>query len=281
VNTLTIIAFCEAIVCYFSTSLGFVLQKKGISWLDNHGEKDRRYYSNLCLWLIGYALLNLAIIPNYLALGVLNSYIVNAISGLNIVFVVFLSKLVLKESIYRLDYFYTFIMCTSIVLINLVDRNVGAAMTIQVNYAYLAAAIPIIIFLIWGIARVTKIIQPTSGLQAIFLAALGGGMSGSMVTYLKILEIERGMHILSYLTSPFLYCFLAVALLSMVAFQLAYKMGAMILVGPAQFATMVFYPVMISYPIFQIPVNPIQMICFLVIILSVGLMVYNHNVLKK
>lgn len=280
-NTLTIIAFCEAVLCYFCTSLGFVLQKKGIGWLGYQGTKDRRYYLDLWLWLIGYVLLNLAIIPSYLALGVLNSYILNAISGLNIVFTIFLSKLLLKEAIFLLDYVYSFIMCIAIALINLVDRTSGAVLTVHPLYSYLVAAIPIGLFLVWALLRITKTIQSSSGLQAIFLAAIGGSMSGLMVIYLKILEIKLGMRILSYVTSTYLYCFIAVALLSMIAFQIAYKMGAMILVGPAQFATMVFYPALAAYPIFQLPINLVQVICLGVIVITVGLMVYNHNVPKE
>jgi hypothetical protein len=70
---------------------------------------------------------------------------------------------------------------------------------------------------------------------------------------------------------------LIVSLLSQVAFQIAYKMGKMIPVGSAQYATTVFYPVLAAYPISQLPVHPVQVICFSVIIVTVVLMVYNHS----
>ncbi|MGE5604146.1 MAG: hypothetical protein ACM3YE_00455, partial [Bacteroidota bacterium] len=115
----TVIAFGEAVLGYFCTSLGFVLQKKGIGWLGHTGSKGPDYYRNLWVWSIGFALLNLAVLPNYLSLGVLNAYVVNAISGLNIVFMIFLSRLILNEPLLTRDYIYTLIMCAAIVAINL------------------------------------------------------------------------------------------------------------------------------------------------------------------
>jgi hypothetical protein len=277
VNISVIIAFSEAVFCYFLVSLGFVLQKKGIRWLDLKGTKNPTFVTNRRIWFIGLILLNLAIIPNYLALGVLSSYIVNAISGLNIVFTIFLSKLILNETLFFLDYIYTFIMCAAIAIINLIDQTSGAVQTIHSRYAYWAAIIPIGLLLIWFILHRTKLIRPASNYQAILLAALGGSMSGLMVTYLKILEIQQGMALLSYIASPYFYCFLAVALLSMVAFQITYKMAAMIVVGPSQYAMMIFYPTLAAYLIFQIPVHPIQIVSFAVIIITVGLMMYLHS----
>lgn len=280
-NFFAITAFGEAVLCYFFISLGFVLQKKGISWLGYQGAKDHRFYINRRLWFIGYILLNLAIIPNYLSLGVLNSYIVNAISGLNIIFTIFLSKFILNEKLFFLDYIYSFIMCTAIAVINFLDQTSNAALTIHTRYAYWAGAIPVGMFLIWAILHSIKVIRPTSSRQAILLAALGGSMSGLMVTYLKILEIQHGMKILSYIFSPYLYLFFTVALLSMVAFQIAYKMADMIVVGPSQYAMMIFYPTVSAYLIFQVPVHPIQVFCFTLIVVTVGFMVYLHNSPEK
>lgn len=274
-NTSIVIALIEAVFSYFCIALGFVLQKKGIDWLGYRGEKDHRYYRNLRFWLTGLALLILAGIPNYLALKVLNVQMINAVSSLNIVFMVFLSKLILKEALFLIDYVYTLIISTAIILINIVDR--GAALTFIAGYAYLAAAVPIGLFLVWTVLRVTKVMKHGSGLQAILLAVLGGGMSGLMPTYMKILQIQWGTQLFFYLNSSYFYCFLIVALLSQVAFQIAYKMGKMVPVGSAQYATTVFYPVLAAYPISQQPVRPVQVICFIVIVVTVVLMVYKHN----
>jgi uncharacterized membrane protein len=269
------IALIEAIFSYFCIALGFVLQKKGIDWLGYQGEKGRRYHSNLQFWLAGLVLLILAGIPNYLALQVLNVQMINAFSSLNIVFMIFLSKLVLKEKLFLLDYVYTLIICSAILLINLVDH--GAALTVIAGYAFLAAALPIGLFLIWILLRVVKVLKHGSGLQAILLAVLGGCMSGLMPTFMKILQIQWGAQFFSYLISPYLYCFLIVSLLSQVALQVAYKMGKMIPVGSAQYATTVFYPILAAYPISQLPIRPVQGFCFIVIVVTVVLMVCQHN----
>lgn len=276
-NSQFIIALMEAVASYFSISLGFVLQKKGVGWIGYPGKKDSRYYQTFGIWLAGYALLNLAIIPNYFALRVLNPYLVNAVSGLNIVFMIFLSAWILKEKLFSLAYFFTGIICLSIATINLVEHNTNSSPSILPGYAYLAALVPITLFLGWILLRFWRILTKESRLQAVLLASAGGGMSGLMVTYLKLLQLECGTNIVGYLTSPYLYLLLAVSVLSMIAIQMAYKMGDMILVGPAQFASMVFYPVVSAYFIFQSPVNPIQIICFAVIIIAVILMVYSHS----
>lgn len=273
----TVWALLETLFSYFSVSLGFVLQKKGIGWLSHHGKKDAAFFQNLALWSIGFILLNLAVLPNYLALRVLNAYIVNAVSGLNIVFMVFLSGLVLKEKIHPLDYLYTLVMCLSIALINLADRSGAAVLTVRAGYAFGALSVPLGIFILWFLFQKRPFFKKNLSLQAILLAASGGGMSGLMVTYLKILQMKEGGRILAYLSSPYLYCFFTVSILSLVAVQYAYRMGAMILVGPAQFATMVFYPVLASYFIFAIPVNLTQVFCFALIIVTVFLMVHRHH----
>lgn len=242
------------------------------------GSKGPDYYRNLWIWSIGFALLNLAVLPNYLSLGVLNAYVVNAISGLNIVFMIFLSRLILNEPLLTRDYIYTLIMCAAIVAINLADRTGGSVLTVQAGFAYLAAAIPVGSLLVWLLLRAAKFLRPASGVQALWLAAASGSMSGLMITYMKILHMERGTRLLSYLSSPYLYCFIIVSALSMVAIQMAYRMGTMILVGPAQFATTVFYPILAAYPIFSLPVNPVQVICFLVIVTIVVLMVKEHTI---
>ena len=270
-------ALLETLFSYFSVSLGFVLQKKGIGWLSHRGPKNRLFLQNLSFWLIGFILLNLAVVPNYLALQVLNAYIVNAVSGLNIVFMVFLSGWVLKEKIYPLDYVYTVMMCGCIAVINLTDRSGAAVLTVKPGFAYAAAGLPVGIFLLWWLLRNNRLLTRNIPPSAILLAACGGAMSGLMVTYLKILQMTKGGQLLAYLSSPYLYCFLTVSILSLVAIQYAYRIGAMILVGPAQFAMMVFYPVFASYFIFKMPVNPVQLFCFTLIVATVVLMVRRHS----
>lgn len=279
-NVWTLIAIIEAVFSYFCIALGFVCQKKGIDWLGYQGPKDNRYFCNLKLWFSGLSLLILGGIPNYLALKVLNVHLIDAISGLNIVFMVFLSRLILKEILFVLDYVYSVILCAAaIILIYLVDRSAG--LNIKAEYAYLAADIPMGLFLVWGVLRVAKLIKRGSRLQAIFLAALGGGMSGLLAIYMKILQMEWGAQIFSYPFSPYFYCLLIVSLLSQVALQISYKMESMILVGPAQYATTVFYSVLAAYPVFQLPIRPLQIICFIVIITSVVLMVHGHSIQKN
>lgn len=273
-----ILAICEAIACYFCLSLGFVLQKKGIGWIGHTGPKDKSYQHSLIIWILGFIFMNLAVLPNFLALRVLNAYVVNAISGLNIVFLVFLSRFLLGETIIKTDYIYSGLMLAAIVGVNLIDQRHSGNSGFSQPMAYFFAALPIAFFVIYLLIKTLKSPFAQNGnIQAIFMATLGGGMSGYAVTLLKILELQHGTRFAAYLTSPYFYSYFGVSVLSFLALQMAYKSGRMIIVGPVQYAMTVFYPILASYPIFSLRVNPLQIIFFALIIGSVVMMVTQHH----
>lgn len=269
----TAIAILESISGYLCVALGSVLQKKGIGWFGHRGDKGASYYRDMLVWLLGFLLMNLALVPNFLALRTLSAPIVSAISGLNIVFLIFLSRLILKEKIYPTDYVYGAAIFIAIVALNLVDQGATANQTLHGGYAYLFGLVPVGLFIVLALAGVRK----TGNGWGIAYAAVGGGLGGLLATFMKILQVQHGTNFLLYLSSPYLYVFLAVTTTSFVSMQLAYKAGDMIVVGPVQFATMVFYPVLASYPIFALAVNPVQVALFAAIIAGVILMVVKHN----
>lgn len=269
----TLVAILESISGYLCVALGSVLQKKGIGWIGHRGEKRAPYYRDLIFWATGFLLMNLALVPNFLALRTLSAPIVSAISGLNIVFLIFLSRLILKEKIYPTDYVYGAAIFAAIVALNLVDQGTPGSQALHGLYAYLFGLIPVGLFVVLALAGVRK----RGRGWGIAYAAIGGGLGGLLAIFMKILQVQHGTDFLLYLSSPYLYVFLAVTTASFVSIQLAYKTGDMIVVGPVQFATMVFYPVLASYPIFALAVNPVQVILFAVIIAGVIRMVVKHN----
>lgn len=275
-NIRMIFAIGESILAYFLVSLGSVLQKKGIGWLGHKGDRDAGFFRNRLAWITGFILINLAQVPNFLALRAVNSYVVNAISGLNIVFMVFLSRLILREKVLRSDYLYSAVIFGAIVAANLVDKGV-AARSVSFFYALLFGLGPVVLFagyILFGRHR-----RNGSGdrVGAIVYAAIGGGLGGLVVTFLKILQMVRVPRLTGYLLSPYLYTFLVVTTLSFVSMQVAYKKGDMVVVGPVQFSTMVFYPILAAFPIFSLPVNVVQLAFFAAIVLAVVQMVRRHG----
>lgn len=270
------IAIGESVLGYFLVSLGSVLQKRGIGWIGHKGDHDAHYRQERLIWIVGFVLINLAQVPNFLALKGVNSYVVNAVSGLNIVFMVFLSRLILRERVLRSDYIYSGIIFAAIVAANVVDRGVPAR-TVSAVYAVLFALGPVALFA--AVLVLSRILR--GGLRpktaAVVYAAIGGGLGGLVVTYLKILQMVNVPHLTAYLLSPYLYIFLIVTGLSFVSLQLAYKKGDMVVVGPIQFSTMVFYPIVAAFPIFSLPLNPLQMLFFALIVLAVVQMVRRHG----
>ena len=133
-----------AVFGYTILSTGFVFQKKGIGWIGYKGTKNRAYYRNLFIWIVGFLLMNLNIVPNAMALKHLDPHIVAAMAGWGIIVMVFLSAYLLKEQILRSDIFFTSIIVLSIILLNLFEIT-EAEEVIARPYLLAAILLPFII----------------------------------------------------------------------------------------------------------------------------------------
>lgn len=264
-----IFSLLMAFIGYTILSSGFVLMKKGIKWIGWKGEKDKIYYHSLFIWLTGFILTNIGVIPNAIALNKLPPYIVSSVAGWGIIIIVLLSYILLKEKLYKSDLIYSFLIVTGITLINYFAKEFT---TVNINYNYLALSfsIPILLFTTGFIKKISK-----KGKSIIF-ASCGGFAAGLMIIFIKLIVNKYGYNIKSYFSSIYLYAYLFEGLFSFISFQLAYKKGEMILVGPLQYSSNILYPLFVSILVFNQHIALIQLISIFLIVFSVIKILLKH-----
>ena len=259
-----------AVFGYTILSMGFVFQKKGISWIGYQGEKNRIYYRNLFIWIVGFLLMNLNIVPNAMALKHLDPHIVAAMAGWGIIVMVFLSAYLLKEQIQRSDIIFTSIIVLSIIVLNLFEIT-ETEESIARPYLLAAIILPFIIL----VPAVLKFFSRTT--RAILFAIVTGMCTGMIIVTVKVLVSELGFDVAGYFSSPLLYLYLLFSLTGFVTLQAAYKLGAMMLVGPIQYSTAILYPVVCSYGVFGKQLHPLQVGTIVVIVMAVVGMLRNRS----
>jgi multidrug transporter EmrE-like cation transporter len=135
------------VFAYTLLSCGYVLQKKGVSWIGYKGTKDRAFYRNLATWAAGFLLMNLYIIPNAAALKRLDPHIVSAMAGWGVIVLVFLSQALLKERMFRSDLAYTALVVAAIALLNIFERPETGEDVIRIRPLIAALAVPFVLVL--------------------------------------------------------------------------------------------------------------------------------------
>jgi len=251
-----------AVFGYTILSMGFVFQKKGIGWIGYKGTKNRIYYQNLFIWIVGFLLMNLNIVPNAMALKHLDPHIVAAMAGWGIIVMVFLSAYLLKEQIQRSDILFTVIIVLSIIVLNLFEIT-EAEESIAKPYLIAAIILPFIIL----VPAVLKSLSRTT--RAVLFGIATGMSTGMIIVTMKVLVSELGFDVAGYFSSPLLYLYLLFSLTGFVTLQAAYKLGAMMLVGPIQYSTAILYPVMCSYWVFGKQLHPLQVGTIILIVAAV------------
>lgn len=259
---LKVLSIPLTVFAYTLLSTGFVLQKKGIGWIGFNGTKDRTYYRWLFTWIAGFLLMNLYIIPSTMALKHLDPHIVSAFAGWGIIVMVFLSASVLKEAIHPSDVWLTLMIVLAIVVLNLFEFREAEEV---ISRAHLLAAV-ILPFIFSGPALLRFIPRTT---RAVFFAAVTGLSTGMIIVIMKALVLEFGFEVGSYLSSPLLYLYLLFSLAAFITLQAAYKLGAMMLVGPVQYSTAIIYPVLCSYWVFEKQIHPLQLGAIALIVMAV------------
>ena len=251
-----------AMTAYACLSTGLMLMKKGIGWLGWKGTKDRSYYANLSIWITGFVVMNLYGIPNALALKILPSDVVAAFAGWGIVVLVFGSNVFLKENISSTDLIFSSLIIAGIVALNLFSRPkvLGGADPTATIVLFL---LPFLMF-IAGL-----IISWTDKIKTALFAAVSGLSAGLMVVALGLLVRKYEYQITLYFESPFLYLYVGLGLLSLVALQIALKHGPLMIIGPVQYATHISYPLVAALVVFRRPVHAVQYFAVGVIVYSV------------
>lgn len=257
------------IFAYTLLSTGFVLMKKGIGWIGFKGKKDKSFYRNLSLWILGFGLINVYIVPNTIALKYLAPHLVSSMAGWGIIVMIFFSYLILKEKLYRSDYFYTILIVVSIVFLHFFEyQEIEEKVNISVLIA--AAFLPLSLLLPALLRFVSRRIK------TVLFATLSGISAGLIIVMLKVLVTFSGFDIPAYFSSTYFYLYLFFSLAAFITLQVAYKLGQMMTVGPIQYSATIIYPALCSFLVFGKHINLVQIIAISAIIYSVVAILRKH-----
>lgn len=251
-----------AILAYALLSIGFVLMKKGINWIGFKGKKEAVFFRDLFTWIAGFLLSNLYIVPSTIALKQLDPHIVAAMAGWGVVVLVVLSHVILRERLFRSDLFFTFLIFSSIILLNIFEYQ-----ELENNYNRTATAImaclPFLLFIGGSFKFLSRKIR------TIIFAGVSGLATGMILVTMKILVSQYGLNVPEYFSSPILYLYLLFSLTAFVSMQIAYKLGTMLLAGPVQYSAGIIYPLLCSGLIFENRLHSIQYLAVAAMILGV------------
>lgn len=241
-----------AFLGYTLLSTGFVLMKKGIGWIGVKGPKDRAFRVNLFIWISGFVIMNLAVVPNTMALKHLAPHIVSSTAGWGVIVMVALSSLWLRERLFRSDILYTVLIVASIAVLNLFETPQPEA-AFDLALLAVSAALPFVLVVPAFFKRTSKRVR------TLFLAGFSGIATGMIVISLKVLVILFGFRVSAYFASPLFYLYLLFSLGAFLSLQAAYKLGAMMRVGPVQYSASIIYPVLCSLAVFGDSIHPVQL----------------------
>ena len=258
-----------SLLAYTLLSVGFVLEKKGIAWIGFKGRKDRVYFNNLFIWISGFLIANLYIVPNTMALKSLSPHVVASVAGWGVAVTVILSWAVLGERLYCADLLDTALIAGAIVAINLFEQG-NAGDIIRVPYLVAASVLPFMLFALFILKAVTR------GTRAVLLAAVSGISTGMITVAMKALVSLFGFRIGDYFVSPYLYLYLLFSITAFVTLQMAFKTGDMMLAGPAQYSMAIIYPVICSMLVFGSRFHPVQPAAILLVVIFVVRLLRRH-----
>lgn len=266
-----VLSVLMALTAYTMLSLGFVMQKKGITWIGWKGAKNRVFYRNLSVWVGGFVIMNIYGVPSAVALKTLPAHIVSAFAGWGIIMLVVFSFLILKEKITQWDYFYFFMIVIGIFLLGMFEQGAKQRLE-QVDSLGLGfmCVVPVLIFA-GMLPRVWSKQIKTAG-----YAAVSGMCAGLMVVSLGLLVLQYGYRIALYPKSIYVYLYIVAALMSLTGLQLALKNGDMIAIGPMQYGMTIIYPVLGNLIVFHRMIHVIQIIAVAIIVFSVIKILKNH-----
>jgi multidrug transporter EmrE-like cation transporter len=258
-----------AAAAYSLLSLGFVMMKHGIDWLGWKGPRTKVFYQRLVTWTAGFIIMNIYGVPSAVALKRLPPHIVSAFAGWGIIMLVVFSFLLLKEKIYPGDYLFFFLVVTGIFFLNYFEPPAAPASVANPRGIIALCAAPLLLFLP-GLRR-----SLPAKIKTVIFASVSGMSAGLMVVSLRLLVLRFGFEIAQYPGSLYLYLYIAFALLSFIALQLALKTGSMMTTGPVQYSSNIIYPVFSAFLVFDRPLHIVQ-------VAAIGLVVYAVvNILKK
>lgn len=258
-----------ALLAYTCVSAGFVLMKKGIGWMDRKKERDRRFYWDLVVWATGFIIMNIYGVPSAVALKHLPAHIVAAFAGWGIIALVFLSRFLLKEKLFKTDYIFSLLIVAGIVLLNYFEKPVKE-ITVHIPGLVVLGVLPLVLF-------AGGLLNRWSGkVKTPVFAAASGISAGLMVISLRLLVLKHQYQVALYFGSPYLYMYIGFALLSFITLQAALRNGPMIVIGPVQYGANIIYPLFCTLVVFHRAIHPVQFLAVALIVYSVIRILKKH-----
>ena len=238
-----LVPFILALGAYTLLSSGLLLMKFGIPWTfrEAHlstGRRRRLFF----LWLLGFLLSNLCVVPQTMALKTLPAPTVSAMAGWGILVLVFGASLLLKERISGRQRALALLVVLSLALVPLLPSQgvQGSLHPLRLLFVSLLPLVPL---------SLLKVLGPSKA--AVLWASVSGYSAAMIVLLLKALTSLFGLRISLYFESPWLYLYLFFSLLSFLSLQMAYRKGKLITVGPLHYSLSLLLPLPLSTFVFH------------------------------
>jgi drug/metabolite transporter (DMT)-like permease len=249
----------------FGTSIfsaGVILQKKGSVWMSWKERLNRRFVRSFLLWLAGI-LLSYAISTLFVGAASrnLSPQMISAITGWNVVLIVFLSGVFLKEKLQSTDIIYSGVIVSCIIIMSRFQGG-GKPVVVGGGILYWLLLVPFVLL----VPVFTKLTDKKR--KTVLLSIFSGFLGGLTIVFMNILVKESGDSIQGILNNPLLYIYFFSGVLSVAAKQAAYRIGDVILITPLQTGFTMVYPLVCSYILFDSQVSSVQFVMVLMIVLS-------------
>ncbi len=255
----------SVILALFGTtvfSAGVILQKKGSVWMNRKQRLNCEFAGKIAIWLTGMVL---SYVVSAAFVGIaskkLAPELISAITGWNIVVIIFLSFMFLKEKLYRTDIVYSAVI---VFCIFIMSRFQNESMTLirGIDYLYWLLTIPFILLVPVFFSRTGR------KTKTLLLSVFSGLLGGLTIVFMNILMKESGNSIGGILSSPVLYVYFISGIVSVAAKQVAYRLGDVILITPLQTSFSMVYPLVCSYVMFDSRISLVQILMAALIVLS-------------
>ena len=235
------------------TSFGMVLQKIGIRWMDLKKSRQPEYTRYLWLWLLGMALAYVvSSIPNSIAAQTLPPHIITMAAGWIIVMVVFLSKIFLKEQVYRSDILYSFVIMGMTILI--------ASRSKPAEHFSTNRSMMVFLFLLPCLSLLPLFFKSLDNKRkSILLSVYAGCLSGLTIVFFDMTVRELFTWDISRISVDILILYVLSAVLGAAAEQASYRIGEMKTVAVVRLSLYIVYPVLGSLFLFGTSADPIQL----------------------
>lgn len=251
-------------------SLGMVLQKKHVGWIEARKSK-KAHGRDLSLWMLGFILMNLQPIFIYVSLFGLSPNVAASAAGSSVAFTALFSAPILGEKLTVSRIVWTIALFGAIALSGLAGASGSQGATAP---GFSAPAIIAAFIIPFSVALVLAGAGGRPGFRKFFALGMGataGALGGFMVLAMRVVQSGPGS-LAAWLLAPWLWLYIAAGVGAFALSQKAYAAGSLAQVAPAFYGMQVLWPALASYAAFGTPFIPLQALSFAAIALAVFFM---------